>query len=133
MRAISGPKKTSRPGSHSVSLSFFFDHNVDARITQGLRLRFIEVITAAEDGSSRLHDEALMLRAAELERVLFSQDEDLLAIARRWQQIGQQFPGLVYAHQLRITVGQAVRDLQLIGCALETVDMANRVEYIPFG
>ncbi|MEX2142362.1 MAG: DUF5615 family PIN-like protein [Pirellulales bacterium] len=115
-----------------MSLSFFFDHHVDFRITQGLRLRLIEVLTAAEDGSSRLHDEGLMLRAAELERVVFSQDEDLLAIARKWQQTGQPFPGLVYAHQRRITIGQAVRDLELMGRALEPADMENRVEYLPF-
>lgn len=115
-----------------MSLSFFFDHNVDLRITQGLRLRLIEVLTAAEDGSAAVDDEALMLRAAELERVVFSQDEDLLVIARKWQQAGQRFPGLAYAHQRRIKIGQAVRDLELMGRALEPADMENRVEYLPF-
>jgi hypothetical protein len=115
-----------------VSLSFFFDHNVDFRITHGLRLRTIDVLTSADNGSARLHDEALMSRAKELSRVLFSQDEDLLVIAKAWQRAGEQFPGLVYAHQLRITIGQAIRDLELIGHVLEPMDMVNRVEYIPF-
>ena len=115
-----------------MSLPLFFDHNVDFRITLGLRLRSIDVLTAAEDGSARLHDEALMLRAKDIGRVLFSQDEDLLVIARQWQSTGQQFPGLIFAHQLRITIGQAIRDLELISRVLAHGDLANRVEYIPF-
>ena len=115
-----------------MSLPLFFDHNVDFRITLGLRLRSIDVLTAAEDGSARLHDEALMLRAKDIGRVLFSQDEDLLVIARQWQSTGQQFPRLIFAHQLRITIGQAIRDLELISRVLAHGDLANRVEYIPF-
>jgi hypothetical protein len=89
------------------------------------------VITAEEDGSARLQDDLLLDRATSLGRVLFSQDEDFLAIARQRQQSGPEFAGVVYAPQLAISIGQAVRDLELIAKVLDPDDMRNRVEYIP--
>ena len=38
---------------------------------------------------------------------------------------------VVYSHQLRITVGQAVRDLELLATVYEPADMENRVEHLP--
>jgi hypothetical protein len=38
---------------------------------------------------------------------------------------------LVYAHQLSVTIGQAVRDLELIAKAIDPQDMRNRIEFIP--
>ena len=40
--------------------------------------------------------------------------DEILAIGRRWQVSGCEFSGIVYAHQLRITVGQAIADLKLV-------------------
>lgn len=70
-------------------------------------------------------------RATELQRILFSQDEDLLAEAKRRQAEGIPFAGVVYAHQLRVTIGQCVRDLELIGKAADLEDLAGQVEYLP--
>ncbi|GEM_PF-2360992 len=44
---------------------------------------------------------------------------------------GEQFGGVIYSHQLRITVGQAIRDLEVIAQVYEPSDMENRVEYLP--
>jgi len=37
----------------------------------------------------------------------------------------------VFAHQLRVTIGVCVRDLELIAKAADLEDFANRVEYLP--
>lgn len=74
--------------------------HVRAAITQALRKRGVAVITAQEDEERRLDDPDLLQRAADLGRVLFSQDEDLLAEASRRQRSGEHFAGLIYAHQL---------------------------------
>ena len=79
-----------------------------------------------------LDDDPLLDRATSLGRVLFSQDEDLLAIAHRRLRAGLPFAGVVYAHQLAISIGQAVRDLELLAKALDAVDLQNRVEFIPY-
>ena len=54
------------------------DHNVPQPITDGLRLRGVDVLTAYEDGAHSLSDSELLDRATELGRLLFSQDADLL-------------------------------------------------------
>jgi hypothetical protein len=107
------------------------DHHVHAAITDGLRRRDVEVITAQGDGAARVDDERLLERATQLGCVLFSQDKDLLILTHRWLQTGREFAGLVYAHQLSVTIGQAVRDLELIAKALDPQDMRNRIEFIP--
>ena len=48
-------------------------------------MRGIDVITAYEDGASDMDDSALLDRAGELGRALFTQDDDLLAEAARRQ------------------------------------------------
>jgi hypothetical protein len=55
----------------------------------------------------------------------------LLAEAKQRQVEGIAFTGVIYAHQLRITIGRCVQDLELIAEAAEMEELANRVEYLP--
>ena len=57
------------------------DQHVPRAITIGLRLRGIDVITAFEDDAAEMTDSELLDRAGEIGRVLFTQDDDLLAEA----------------------------------------------------
>jgi predicted nuclease of predicted toxin-antitoxin system len=107
------------------------DVHVPAAITRGLLLRGVNVLTAQLDGTTELEDPDLLDRATELGRVLFSQDEDLLAEATKRQRSGTLFGGVIYAHQLGITIGRAINDLQILAQAGTTEDFANRVEYLP--
>jgi hypothetical protein len=107
------------------------DVHVRQAITMGLRLRGVDVLTAQEDGARRLSDALLLDRATALGRVLFSQDEDLLReAAQRWQR-DVPFAGVIYAHQLKVTIEQCIRDLELLAHAGVPQDFANRVEYLP--
>jgi hypothetical protein len=114
-----------------VSVKLYMDVHVRRAITSGLRLRDVDVLTAQEDGAARLDDPALLDRATELARVLFSQDDDLLIEAVRRQRNGEFFAGVIYAHQLRITVGQCLNDLDLLAKVGEPEDFENRVEFLP--
>jgi len=107
------------------------DEHVHRAITAGLRLRGVDVLTAQEDGRRNVPDDVLLDRATELPRVLFSQDEDLLAEATRRQRDGIPFAGVVYAHQRRVTIGVCVHNLELIAKAANLDDLANHVEYLP--
>ena len=64
-------------------------------------------------------------------RVLFSQDEDLLAEATKRQRSGRHFAGLIYIHQLDTRVGRGINDLEILAQAGSPKDFANRVEYLP--
>lgn len=115
-----------------MTLGLYMNHHVPAAISEGLRRRSVDVVTAFEDGAASWDDEKLLARTTQLGRVLFSQDEDLLAVTHNWLKTGKDFSGLVYAHQQQTTIGQAIRDLELIAKALEPEDMRNRIEFIPF-
>ena len=71
------------------------------------------------------------MRAQALARVLVTQDEDFLAIASAWQRAGREFAGIVYAHQLRVGVGQFIGDLEIIAKTSEAKQMRNWVEHLP--
>jgi hypothetical protein len=114
-----------------VSLAFYFDHHAPAAIADALRLKGIDVLTALDDGAAEFADDAILERATGLGRLVFTQDEDFLAIAHAWAAVGRDFAGVVYGHQLRVTIGQAIRDLELIAQIMEPEEMRNRVEFLP--
>ena len=109
------------------------DVHVPRAVTTALRLRSIDVLTAQEDGSAKLDDDLLLQRATELGRILISQDEDLLREGARRLREGEEFSGIVYAHQLRVTSGQMVEDLELIATATSKEEWSGRIAYLPIG
>jgi hypothetical protein len=107
------------------------DHNVPTAITIGLRLRDVDVLTAYEDGHHRVSDPQLLDRAQDLGRALFTQDDDLIVEAVLRQRKGLKFAGVIYAHQLRVSIGAIVDDLHLIATAGDPADLANAVQFLP--
>ena len=93
-------------------LVLYMDHHVPRAITDGLRIRGIGVITAYEDSAGDMADTVLLDRASELGRVLFTQDDDLLAEATKRQKEGVTFGGVIYSHQLRISIGACIKDVR---------------------
>jgi uncharacterized protein DUF5615 len=111
-------------------LALYLDHNVPMPIATGLKQR--DVITCLDDNTTTLDDEALLDRALTLGRVIFTEDQDFLAIAQSRQMTGQEFAGVAYSHPLAISIGKAVRDLELLAKVFDPDDMHNRVEYLPY-
>jgi hypothetical protein len=107
------------------------DHHVARAITIGLRLRGIDVLTAYEDASDTLDDPELLDRATDLNRVLFSQDDDLLVEATRRQSYGIIFGGVIYAHLLNVSIGKCIQDLEIIAIAGGEADIQNQIIYLP--
>ncbi len=107
------------------------DHYVPRAITNGLRLRVVDVLTAHEDGASHLRDPALLERATELGRVLFTQDDDLLVEATQRQRREQSFYGVIYAHQVRVSIGDCIRDLELVARAGRPEDIVEQALFLP--
>jgi hypothetical protein len=109
------------------------DVHVRRAVTTALRLRSIDVLTAQEDGAAELDDDCLLQRATDLGRVLVSQDADLLREGARRLPEHRDFSGIVYAHQLRITIGRMVEDLELIATATSLEEWFGKIEYLPLG
>lgn len=107
------------------------DVHVPRAVSEGLRLRRVDVLTAQQDGAGGLGDAELLDRASAQGRALFTQDTDLLAEAVRRQRGGLAFAGVIYGHQLQVTLGQCINDLELIAIAAEPADLASRVYFLP--
>ncbi len=114
-----------------MALKLYMNQHVPRPVTVGLRLRDVDVVTAFEDNASQMDDPELLDRANEIGRVLFTQDDDLLAEAAKRQRQGVQFYGVIYAHQLRVPVGICVHDLEIIAKASEPEDLINQVLFLP--
>ncbi|MCZ6872930.1 MAG: DUF5615 family PIN-like protein [bacterium] len=114
-----------------MPIAFYMDHHVPRAITVGLRLRGVDVITAYEDESQELTDAKLLDRATTLERILFTRDDDLLVETTRRQRAAIPFRDVVYAHQLQVSIGTCVGDLEIIAKAGEPDDLMNRVQFLP--
>jgi len=114
-----------------MPLTLYMDVHVPAAITSGLRLRNIDVLTSQEDGTDRLPDDRLLDRSTEVGRILFSQDDDLLALAAEWQQASTPFNGVIYAHQLSAGIGTLVNDIELVLSCCSARELANCVTYLP--
>jgi predicted nuclease of predicted toxin-antitoxin system len=112
-------------------ISLYMDHHVPKAITTGLRLRGVDVLTSYEDGTDQLDDESLLERANELRRVLFTQDDDLLIIASKYQKNKKTFSGVIYGHQLRVTIGVCIQDLEIISKNGEQKEIDNQIIFLP--
>ena len=114
-----------------MNLAFYMDHHVPQAITNGLRFRNVDILTAYEDGREEAEDSDLLNRATELKRVLFTQDDDLLDEGAKRQREGATFFGIVFAQQRHVSLGTCVHNLELIAKGCEPDDVANRVRYLP--
>ncbi|PAW66598.1 MAG: hypothetical protein B9S30_07995 [Verrucomicrobiia bacterium Tous-C5FEB] len=110
--------------------ALYMDVHVPLSITRALRRKGFDVLTAQDDGTTRLLDPDLLDRASVLGRMLFTQDEDFLAEVVHRQRAGRQHASVIYAHQFE-SIGSCVRDLEII---LETAtgeDSRNHLLHIP--
>ncbi|MEZ2225082.1 DUF5615 family PIN-like protein [Microcoleus sp.] len=114
-----------------MAISLYMDVHIPQAITEQLRRRGVDVLTAMEDDATELPDDELLERATQLGRVLFTHDILFKAMAQDWQRQEKQFAGLIFGHQLGGTIGQFVKDLELIALASESDEWMNAVEYIP--
>jgi predicted nuclease of predicted toxin-antitoxin system len=115
-----------------MSIKLYMDVNIPRAITEGLRLRSVDVLTPQDDGTSRLEDPALLDRSTSLGRVLFSHDDDFLIEGTRRQRGGEDFAGIIYCHQLRATVGEIIDSLELIAKLEQPEALRSQIVYIPF-
>ena len=114
-----------------MPIRLYMDHHVSRTITSGLRYRDVDVLTAFEDKTHELSDPELLDRAGMLNRVLFTQDDDFLVEAARRQREGISFAGVIYAHQLRVSIGDCIRDLELLAKLSEPEEMENVIQFLP--
>lgn len=115
-----------------MAIAFYMDVHIPKAITVGLRIREVNVLTTQEDGRREADDATLLDRATELGRVMFSFDADMLREATKRHEEGRYFGGIIFAHPTHISVGECIRDLEMIAKVGELDDVVNQVSYLPF-
>lgn len=114
-----------------MSIALYMDTHVHAAVTEQLRRRGVDVLTAQDDNCGDRDDEELLSRSTTLGRVMFTFDIRFKARAEDWQRQGKPFAGLVWGHPMRLTIGEMVLDLELLAKATDPSDWQNVVERLP--
>lgn len=114
-----------------MSIGLYMDQHVPKAITDGLRLRGVDCITALEDNAATMYDADLLDRATALGRALVTSDKDFLVEADKRQAVGVEFTGIIYTHPLRVSVRRCIDDLEIIATVGEPEELANRVQFLP--
>jgi Domain of unknown function (DUF5615) len=106
-------------------IKFYTDENVPTAVTEGLRRRGVEVLTAQRANLRQAADSQHLALALAEGRVSFTLDADFLHL----HATGEAHAGIVYAPQLTPT-GTQVRGLMLIYDVLSPEDMTRHVEFM---
>jgi hypothetical protein len=114
-----------------MPVRFYMDVHIPAAITQQLRIRGVDVLTATEEKTNQLSDSELLNLATMQGRVVFTHDIRFRALAERYQREGKPFAGLLFGPAEGASIGQYVRDLELIAKASDSADWQNTVAYLP--
>jgi predicted nuclease of predicted toxin-antitoxin system len=95
-------------------------------VAAGLRRRGVDVTTTPEAGLLEATDEMQTAYAVGEGRVIFTQDEDFLAIHAS----GTSHPGFVYCKKESRSIGDMIRGLILLWEIYEPEELAGRVEFL---
>jgi uncharacterized protein with PIN domain len=109
----------------ALSIKFYTDEHVSRAVVRGLRQRGVDVLTVHDAGLLRATDEQHLDRARSEGRVVFTQDEDFLAL----HAAGFHHAGIAYAPQ-GTSIGDIIRGIMLLYQILDTDDMKNHVEFL---
>ena len=109
----------------SDRIRLYMDEQVPRAVTEGLRRRGLDVVTAQEAGLLQTDDEKHLGFAMRERRVIVTQDADFL----RLHATGRPHCGIVYAPQ-RTAIGSIVSGLMLICDVMTQEAMVGHVEFI---
>jgi hypothetical protein len=114
-----------------MAVALYMDHHVSKAITTALRSRGVDILTAHDDGRDEASDLELLIRATELQRVLFTQDHHFFHETAELQRTSVSFWGVVYAHVLKVSFGECVNDLEIIAKNGQPEEFANLIQILP--
>lgn len=109
-----------------MPLSILCDEHISHRVIRGLERLGIDAISIQRAGLRTSGDPVILVAARRLERVIYTYDDDFLKL----NSAGIPHLGILYHHQHKYSIGQAVNAVALACQALTMEEMRNRVEYL---
>jgi hypothetical protein len=117
-------------GSVKFMLAGFVDQHVNGAIVTGLRRRGMDLVTAHERGLSAADDEILLAAAANEGRLMVTNDTDFLVWHSKWQAAGRSHAGIIYWHQDKLPVGEAINRILQYATFVSAALAANAVKFL---
>lgn len=114
-----------------MPVGLYADVHIDRAIVAQLRLRQVDVLTAQDDNAAQFADDNLLDRASALRRPIVTHDIRFKAMAEDWQRHNRWFCGLIFGHQMQLSIGAIVNDLELLAKATDESDWQSVVERLP--
>jgi predicted nuclease of predicted toxin-antitoxin system len=108
------------------TIRYHLDEHCPRALAEGLRRRGIDVTTTPDAGLLHATDEEHVAFALPEGRVIFTRDDDFLALHAR----GVPHAGIVYCHPQARSIGEIIQALELLWEVYEGGEMIGRVEYI---
>lgn len=109
----------------SDSIKFYLDEHIPKAVTEGLRRRGVDVLSAQEAGMSGANDYDQLSLANKEGRIIFTRDADFL----RLHKAGVLHRGIIYSSK-QSPVGYTVRVLMIIHDLVTPEEISGRVEFI---
>ncbi len=112
-----------------MPLKLYGDECWDRRVSEGLRRRELDIVTAHELNLLGASDEVHLERASASGRVIVTQDSDFLRLANEFLTAGREFPGVIHCRP-GIPVGEAIRQIQEIALTRDPASMVNQIAWV---
>lgn len=108
-------------------MKIYADENIERSIVDGLRRRNIEIVSARELGYLNKPDEFHLRKALELNAVVLTHDTDFLRMA---SSPNIKHNGIIFSHSKNVSIGQCIREVELIVNVLTDKEMENHIEFL---
>jgi hypothetical protein len=109
-----------------AAVRLYLDENLSPRIAIQLQQRGVDAVSVRDLDVLGDDDVSHLDRATRMGRVLVTTDVDFLRLAAT----GAQHSGIVFGDQQEHTIGDWVRDLELLCFVFSSEEMENHVEYL---
>ena len=111
-------------------LPCYADLHVHGAIISGLLFRGMDVVRGQDRGQCGKDDEILLIDAVPEGRLMLTNDHDFLALDAAWQSTGRSHAGIVYWHQNKYPVGEAIKRILAYASSTAPADATNVVHFL---
>jgi len=109
------------------SIKIYTNESVDVAIAEGLKRRGVQALSAKDTGNLGLTDKEQLNYAFKEKVTIFTHDDDFLSLVAQSERVHY---GIIYAHQLRLSIGECIRRIKTLVQTRTPQEMKNRIEFL---